>query len=187
MMSNTYIRNVYIRNIYAPGFSFITLSFFKTNLSISFSRWLGRDENGFSKYDTKNYISTTISDENVAALYLLSNRIVNEKLTNPVQFTIPCNKQSTITFESGIDQEGQMKIRLYIEKGKETILFEFPIHKYKTRENDQIVEKTIQTGLIVFEEALQAYLTAIGADRQPEKLSEKALNPPAKPSTSLWS
>lgn len=177
--------NVYIRSIYAPGFSFITLSFFKTNLSISFTPWLSKDATGRSQYDTKKYVSTTINDENAATLYLLSKQITDGTLSNPVQYVIQCNKQAKLVFEYKPDPNTGMKAYLTIEKGKDKILFEFPTSQYKAKENDQIVVKNIQSGLLVFTEALQAYLTAVGADRQRSNPSAQGFGTP-QVSTSEW-
>lgn len=158
------MQNIYIRNLYAPGFSLITLSFYKTNLSISYAPWIGENEIGLHRYDTKNYVSTTINDENVAALYSLTQQILNGTMKNPCQYVIQCNKQAVILFEYDLE-----KTQLNIEKNGEKIPFIFTVHKYKEKVNGKVVEKTIQTGLIVFAEVLHTYMSAVAADRQMNK------------------
>ena len=85
-------------------------------------------------------------------------------MNNPAQYLIRCNKQTSLLFENDAGTT-----RLIIEKGKDKIVFQFPIHEYKVKEDGRLVTKIIQAGLIVFVEILEAYLTAIGADRQQDK------------------
>ena len=108
--------NVLIRNLYAPGFSFVTFSFYKTNLSISFTPWLGQNDVGISQYDTKNFLSTTINDESAASLYLLAKLILDGNQRTPLLYTIECNGQTKLTFEYRPDQNNQMRAYLSIEK-----------------------------------------------------------------------
>lgn len=152
--------SVYIRNLYSPGFSYFRLSFYKTNLSISFSPWLREDKLGRSVYDKKSVV-TTVSDENAATLHFLVKRIAEQELSTPVQFVIPCNNDTSLTFE--FDGE---RARLTIEKKKEKVPFEFGVHRYKIKENGTVVEKVVQSGLLAFQKMLTAYLVAIAADRQ---------------------
>ena len=158
--------SAYIRNLYAPEFSSIMLSFFKTNLSISFMPWLGRNDMGRSQYDTKNSQRTTISDENAAALYSLARAIIDGKQTNPVQYVVERNKDTRLIFEYRQNQNNQMRAYLSLEKNGQTILFEFAVHLFKEKENGRVVVKEIQAGLEAFSQVMIAYLTAIGADRQ---------------------
>jgi len=155
--------NVIIRNLYSPGLSTVTLSFYKTNLSIVFSPWV-QEQGRQNKLNTKHFISTTISDENAAALYMLSKQISEGTQSDPVQYLIQCNKQTMLTFE--YDTE---KACLIIEKGAEKIFFEFPTHEYRIKEKGQIVTKVLQSGLIVFSETLGAYLSTVVADRHMDK------------------
>lgn len=169
---------VYIRNLYSPGFSYIRLSFYKTNLSISFSPWLRSDKTGRSVYD-KRSIMTTVGDENVAALSFLVKRIAEQELSTPVQFVIPCNNNTSLTFEFDGEQA-----RLTIVKKDEKVAFEFVVHRYKTKENGMVVEKVVQSGLLAFKEVLTAYLTAITADRQQYDPIEDLYNQPQTQSLS---
>lgn len=153
--------NTYIKCLYSPGFSFVMLSFYKTNLSLGFTPWAGQDKNGSSNYDRNRFLSTTINDEHAASLYYLVTKIVEGTSLAPVQCVISCNKDTTLTFEYNAE-----KATLVIEKQKEKIVFEFRTFVHKTKENGKIIEKVIQSGLIVFQQALTAYLTAIAAEHQ---------------------
>jgi len=161
------MNNVFIRNLYSHDYSFITLSFYKTNLSVRFTPWINQNQIGRSQYDAKKFIVTTISDESAASLYYLTKKITEGELNNPVQYLIECNNQTTLVFE--YDAE---KATFSIEKVREKIVFEFAVHQYQMKEEGQIVTKTIQSGLLAFSEVLQAYLTAVGADRQHEQQQE---------------
>lgn len=158
--------NTYIRNIYSPGFAYMTLSFYRTNLSISFVPWVSRDKVGRDRYDNNRFVSTTINDESAASLYFLSKQIVEGTLTAPAQYQIQCSKQCTLSFEYGPGQDGQMKTHLIIEKEKDKIAVEFQTHEYRVKEDGKITTKIIQSGLMVFAEVLSAYLSAVAADRQ---------------------
>jgi len=161
------LSNIYIRNLYSPGFSSITFSFYKTNLSIRFTPWINKNQAGRSQYDTKRFVSTTISDESAASLYYLATKIVDDDQSNPVQYLIQCNNQTILRFEYD-----ENKAILIIEKDGERIIFEFAVHQYRVKENGQVVTKIIQAGLLAFSEVLYAYLTAIGEDVQHEPQPE---------------
>ena len=158
------MKNIYIRSLYSSGFSSMMCSFYSTNLSIGFWPWISKDQMGRDRYDKNRFVSTTINDESAASLYFLSKQIIGGTLNNPAQYLIRCNKQTSLLFENDAGTT-----RLIIEKGKDKIVFQFPIHEYKVKEDGRLVTKTIQVGLIVFTEILEAYLTAVGADRQQDK------------------
>lgn len=153
--------NTVIRSLYSPGFTSMMLSFYRTNLAIAFTPWISKDKTGRDRYDTKNFTSTTISDESAAALYFLSTQIIQGTVVDPLQYVIQGNKNSTLLFES---EAG--KTFLTLEKGKDRIVFEFPVHEYRVREDGKIATKTIPAGLIAFAEVLQSYLSAVLSDRQ---------------------
>ena len=175
------MNNIYIRTLYSPGFSSVTLSFFKTKLSVGFSPWVSKDQTGRSRYDTKNFIAMTINDETAAALSFLAKQIIEGTLCNPVQYAIQGNKNTSRLFE--FDGE---KARLIIEKSKDMAAFEFIVHVYRTKEDGQLVTKIIQAGLLAFAEVLQAYLNAVGADRQPDKQTGTGFGSQAQTSSSVW-
>lgn len=136
------------------------LAFYKTNLSLSFSPWEKKGNSGREGYDRKSMI-TTVSDENVAVLYFLAKQISEGTLTNPVCFVLPCNKEVVLRFEFNAEQAS-----LTIEKKGEKIPFPFAVARFKEKVNGVIVEKVVQSGLLVFKESLAAYLLATAADRQ---------------------
>lgn len=174
--------NLYIRSLYSPDVAGLTLSFYKTNLALSFVPFLRRDKRGLSEYDKRKYVSTTIGVESAAALYYLAKRIVEGTLKDPALYVIPCNKEATLTFE----HDGE-KTSLLIEKKNERIPFVFMVHQYKTKENGTVVTKTIPAGLLAFMESLEAYLTAIAADRQQcGTVEELYADPKPQASVSGW-
>ena len=175
---------VYIRGLYSPGHSCIMAFFYRSNLSLRFARWIDKDERGIDRYD-KKFITTTISDEAVATLLLLSMQIISGTLQNPAQYIFECFK-ATVLFEYRPDQNGQMRAYISMEKDKEKILFEFRVAQWKTKENGKTVEKTIQSGLLVFAEVLHAYLSAIGAYRQLDQIHEKVFGAPPPAPPVIW-
>lgn len=81
-MSNN---NTYIRTLYSSGFSFLAISFFKTNLTLNFVPYLGKDNVGRSQYSKSEFLSTTANYEGAAALYLAAMPILdgNENQERP--------------------------------------------------------------------------------------------------------
>lgn len=152
--------NTYIKRSYSQGTACIAYSFYKTNLSLRFTPWVGKSDFDLSEYDKTRSIYTTISDENASALYYLAKRIVDGKVKKPIQFEIPCNNDVSIIFDYYPE-----RATLMVEKQGERILFEFVTHRYKERDNGKIEGKTIHSGLIAFMKILEAYLTAISSDR----------------------
>ena len=173
--------NINIRNLYASEFSMISFSFYKSNLSLVFYPWLGKDKMGRGLYDMKKGISTTINDDNVAVLYLLSQQIIDGVLVNPCQYVIKCNKEATVFFEYDLN-----RVYLNIDKKGERVVHEFPVETYKEKENGVIVEKVMQSGLVVFAQTLHTYLAAVGADRQMNKQLTEVFDG-SKPSFMGWS
>lgn len=76
--------NYLIRTLYSPESS-LSMSFYKTNLALSFSP----QPTGNYRRENKIYISTTISDDNVAVLLSLCNSILTGELTS-MSYTIEC-------------------------------------------------------------------------------------------------
>ena len=158
------------------------LSFYKTNLCLGFSPWMSKDQIGRDRYDTKTFISTTIDDISAASLYFLAKQIIEGTLNNPTQYLVQCNKQTSLLFENNAGTT-----RLIIEKGMDKIVFQFPVHEYRVKEDCKLATKTIQSGLIVFAEILEAYLTAVGADRQQDKQAGIDFNGfQTQSSSSVW-
>lgn len=159
--------NAIIKNLYAPGYAMLTLSFFKTNLTLRFAPYTGKDNMGFSQYDTKDFLSTTIDNESAAAFYSASMSILNGS-ESPIQLVIPCNHNASLMFkyESDQNQNNEMRAHLIIEKDNKVIPFQFEVHSCLMKKNGQILTKTIQSGLIVFTKALEAYLMSKDSEKR---------------------
>lgn len=153
--------NYLIRTIYSTGLSSLTLSFYKTNLSLSFSPM----QLSNYKKENKIYISTTISDESVATILSFCQAILTGKQTTSMKYTIDCNNQTTLTFECEPNRDRQLQAYLTIEKNRQSTPFMFEIRPCKINENGREHIEFVQTGLIVFSKALEAYLTGIAAER----------------------
>lgn len=167
--------NTFIRTLYAPEFSCVSMSFFKTNLTLSFVPYVGKDNRGFSQYSNQKFLSTTVNYEGAAALYLATMPILDGN-ENQKQLVLPCSNNTTLIFDYLPEQNNQMTAYLVIDKNGVTIPFRFAVHQFKVKENGQMVTKIIQSGLGVFAMTLEAYLTDIGADLHLSKLSEEVLD-----------
>lgn len=165
--------NTYIKTSYSQGTASITYSFYKTNLCLRFTPWNGQLGGNPNTYDKAKAISTTISDESAAALYFLSNKIIAGKVKNPVLLEIPCNGDAMIRFEYYPE-----RAVLTIEKQGQRVMFDFTSHRYMEKENGRTVTKNIWSGLIVFAEVLETYLSSVAADRQTGTMSEDNYDDP---------
>lgn len=174
MMNNNKSTNTYIRTLYSPGFSFLMMSFFKTNLTLNFVPYLGKDNVGRSQYSKTEFLSTTVHYEGAVALYLASMPILDGN-ESQVELVLPCSNNATLIFEYKLEQDNQMSAYLLINKNNGTMTFRFGTMQYKVRENGQVITKVIQSGLGAFVKTLEAYLTGIGSDLHLNKLSEEDL------------
>lgn len=163
--------NVIIRNLYAPDYSFLTMSFFKTNLAFGFTPYVGTDNTGRSQYDKNRYASTTVDYEGAAALYLAAKSILNGD-ERPTQLILPRGHQATLIFKYEPDERNQMWAYLILDKSGETIPFRFAIQQCQVKENAQIVTKIIQSGLACFEKTLEGYLTNVSDGQSTDKLQD---------------
>lgn len=170
-----YNSNTYIRTLYAPGFSFLMMSFFRTNLTLNFVPYLGKDNIGRSQYSKTEFLSTTVNYEGAAAIYLTAMPILDGN-ENQVELVLPCSNNATLIFEYKPDQNNQMSVNLFIKKNNKTIPFRFGTIQCLVKENGQMVTKIIQSGLGAFVKTLEAYLSAIGSDLHLNKLSEEEFN-----------
>ena len=175
----TTYNNTFIRNIYSPGSAYLQLSYFKLNLNLGFTPWVGTDNRGLSIYDKNKFLSTTIDFEKAAALYITSKKILDQKEDKAIQLTLNCNKQTTLHLDYSPDNNGQMRARFTIEKQGQHISIIFNTAPYKYKDNNgQVHHAIMQVGLGVFMKTLDAYLCAIGAERHLNKLSEEEMNNP---------
>ena len=124
-----------------------------------------------SKYDMKNGQSTTVNFEGASALHQLADDIISGK-TNECNLPIPCAAGASLNLERKMAQDGTMETIFSITKNNVTIPFKFSTIKYQTKENGQIVTKTIEAGLVAFSKTIDGYLTGINADRHLDKLTD---------------
>lgn len=169
--------NTYIRTLYSPGFSLLTMSFFKTNLTLNFVPYLGKDNVGRSQYSKTQFLSTTVNYEGAAALYLAAMPILDGK-ESQMELVLPCSNNVTLILEYKPDQDNQMGTYLLINKNNKTILLRFGTMQCRVKENGQMVTKVIQSGVGAFVKILDAYLSGIGADLHLSKLTEEELDNP---------
>ena len=155
--------NTYIKTLYSPERVSISFSFFKTNLALSFSPWIGPAKKKLVEYNGAKSLSTTISDDSAATLHHLAKNIVEGVIQDPIRYEIPCNRDAMIVFEYDPGQA-----YLSIEKNGSRIRFEFSIQRYLQKINGDVDVRVVQSGLIVFMKVLEAYLIAVSADRQHE-------------------
>ena len=161
-MSENNIKNYNIRMMYSIGFASLMLSQYKTNLTFGFAPYVGKDNKGIDKYDSKMFISISVSYAEAAALYHISEAIV-EGYNKPGEFVLTRNR-TTMIFDFKPNQDNQMEAFLVIKKNDRMIPFRFTTQEYTSQENGQAVTTIIQAGLIVFAKALNGYLSGIGVD-----------------------
>lgn len=163
----------HIRNFYADGFSYMMMSFFKTNLSFRFAPFISKDATGRSSYDEKKALMTTTNYEGAAALYIVANKIIaGEKESDGMILTIPCAGGASLTLERKLGQNGQLDTWFVISKNNAVIPFKFITHQVQVKENGQMVTKIIQAGLGAFAKTIEGYLTGINASRHLNKLPD---------------
>lgn len=160
-----------VRNMYSDGMSYMNISFFNTNLSFKLCPFLSKDNLGKSTYDMKNGQSTTVNFEGAYTLYQAANNIIEGKVQE-LNIPVPCLAGATLTLERKIGPTGKMETIFSITKNNVTIPFRFQTIEYKAKENGQIVDKVIESGLGAFMKTIEGYLTGINADRHLNKLTE---------------
>ncbi len=160
-----------IRNFYSDGMSYLNVSFFNTNLSFKFYPFIRKDDLGKSVYDLKNGINTTVNFEGAYLLWEVSKDIIDGKI-NELNLTISCAAGAILVLERKLGQNGEMETIFSISKNNMGIPFKFQTSKYQTKENGQVITKTIECGLGVFMKTIEGYLTGINADRHLDKLTD---------------
>lgn len=112
------------------------MSFFKTNLTLNFVLYLGKDNIGRSQYSRTEFLSTTVNYEGAATLYLVAMFILDSN-ENQVEIVFPCINNAILIFECKPDENNQMTAYLVIDKNNGTIPFRFRTMQYRVKENDQ--------------------------------------------------
>jgi hypothetical protein len=171
--------NTVIRGFYAPGYSYITLSYFNTHLALRFHRYIGKNNNnGFDQdlYDLPNGMTTTVTYEGASYLYQAAMFILTDiNSEKEIRAVIQCNKAALI-FEYKPDQDNQMVAYLTIEKNGQSIPFRFKTHSVQIKEHGHSFTKVIQSGLGAFAKTIEGYLASIGADIHLSKLPDNFEN-----------
>ncbi|MDR1334534.1 MAG: hypothetical protein LBJ71_04935 [Holosporaceae bacterium] len=179
-MSQKYINTV-LRNFYAPGYSYITVAYFNTNLSLRFYRYIGKhNKNGFDQdiYDLPNGMTTTVNYEGASYLHQAAMSILKDiNSEKEIGAVLQCNKAALI-LECKSDQGNQMAAYLVIEKNNQSIPFKFITHTVQVKENGQTVTKVVQSGLGAFAKTIEGYLIDIGASLHLSKLPDNFENSP---------
>ncbi len=160
-----------IRNFYSDGMACLNTKFFNTNFSFQFYPFTGRDQNGKSNYDMKHGETTTINFEGAFALWFEANSIINGTTTE-VDLPIPCGSGASLKLERKLNSNGQYETILSITKNNRKIDFKFNVIQKQVKENNQIVTKTIESGLGALVKTIDGYLTGINADRHLDKLTD---------------
>ena len=164
-MNNDKPTNIQIRTLYAPGFSSLMLSYFKTNLVLSFAPYIGKDNRGFDEYCKKSFLSTSINIEGAAFFYKQASRIIDCRHSEElVEIDFPCNKGASLIFEYKPDENNQMSAFLTINKNNQAIKFRFSTTEYQDNVDGQWVTNIMQTGLVTFALILGCYLAGKAAN-----------------------
>ena len=162
--------NTIIRMLYSPGYSALTMSLYKLNLTLSFAPFLKRENNNHDKYCFKSFQSTSIGHNEAAFLYLATLPIIDGKAYDKqIEAELSCNNNTRLIFEQK-QEDGQMYSYLTIEKNNRTIPFLFPTRAVLACRDDKIVNVPFKIGLCVFNKTLNGYLTGIGMDKHLSKL-----------------
>jgi hypothetical protein len=166
--------STFIRNIYSPYMSYITVKYFNWNLSLQFHPFVSKDGvTGKSFYDYSKSMTTTVSYEGAALLYLVAAKIFDDRHPErEIKAVLPCLKNTALTLEYKPGQNNQWEVYLTIERNNTTIPFKFKTHTYTFRENGQLVTEVIQSGLGAFGKMIEGYLTGINASGHLSKLPE---------------
>ena len=161
-----------IRNLYSEGMSYLNIKFFNTNLCFSFYPFISKDNTGRSTYDMKNGVSTTVNFEGAYALYEVAKNIIEDKITE-CNLPIPCAAGANLTLERKLSSSGLMETIFSINKNGVTIPFKFMTTTIQIKnENNQMIVKTLESGLGAFMKTVEGYLNGINADRHLDKLTD---------------
>lgn len=164
-----------IRNLYCDGLSCLNIRFYNTNLSFQFYPFLSKDQNGRVTYDLKHGQMTTVNYEGAYALYKLSQDITDGKVQE-ASLSIPCAGNAYLILERKLSNNGEYETFFTLNKNNVSIPFRFATTKLQVKNNGQIQTITIESGLGVFLEVINGYLTGINADRHLDKLTEDYVN-----------
>jgi len=162
--------NTHIKTFGSPGFSSLTLSYYKIYLTFKFNPYIGLDDMGFDKYCTEKdkFRSTSIDYTGAANLSPIIRSILDgpdskKEVTIPLQ----CGSSATLNFEYKTEQDGHMGAYLVISKDNVTIPFKFSTYQQQIYKNGQWVTMVVQVDLAAFSKILDKYIAAIDAYKAP--------------------
>jgi len=152
------------------------MSYFKTNLVLGFTPYIGKDNLGLSQYCNKSFQSTSINPERAAFLYMQASRILDCRHSGEqVEAVIPCNNGASLTFQYKPDENNQMSAFITINKNNVDIPFKFKTTEYQENVGGQWVKKYMHTGLGTFALILGCYLAGKAANSHIDELYNEAL------------
>lgn len=159
-----------IRTMYSDGMSSMNIKFYNTSLSFNLYPFVGQDQNGIPRYDTKNGQQTTVNFEGAYALYRVANDIIQNKVQQ-TSVSVPCNG-AILLLERKLGMGGKMETVFSISKNNVTIPFKFKTIPQNINTNGQIQTQEIEVGLGAFAKTIEGYLTGINAERHLNKLTD---------------
>jgi hypothetical protein len=161
-MINDKPANTQIRTLYSIGYSSLMLSYFKTNLVLSFVPYVGKDDRGFNAYSKNEFLSTSINHDGAAFFYMQAAQLLNGKdLDKPLEVSLPCNNGASLTFVYKPDEKN---VYLTINKNDMSIPFMFQTTRYVEKVDGQWVPVVMQTGLGTFAMVLGCYIVGKAAN-----------------------
>ena len=176
-LNNKTAISTYIRTLYSPGFSYLVISFFNTNLSFRLCPYTIDERSHINRFDKSKALMTTVSYDNASFLYQVAMSIVNGDYSmNHIKAVIPSNNCSLI-LEYRPDENSPAGAFLTINKNNEAVSFQFPIGSYEVIDNGERITKVIQSGLGVFAMTIYGYLTGLGAGNHLSKLPDDSDTP----------
>ena len=172
--------NLHLRTLYAPGFSFMTMSYYRTNyvhLILKLVPYIGVDKRGLSQYSKNHYISTSLAPDGAELLLTPVRSILNGTAPEkPIEVQIACKSGKSLTFEykPDPDRDNQISAFMVAKEGNLSIPFRFPIHQHDVWEDGKMVTKVVLSGLGAFALTLDGYIRDSGAGNL-SKLSDEEL------------
>ncbi len=109
-MLDNKLKNYNIRMLYSVGFASLMLSQYKTNLTFGFAPYEGKDNKGIDRYDSKMFISISVSYAEAAALYHISDAIV-EGYNKPGEFVNVIKIRPDGSKERGVERHPAFLMR----------------------------------------------------------------------------
>jgi len=146
MMNNNNSENTKIKTLYAPGFSSLTMSYFKSNLVLKFIPYIGENNQGIDQYSKNVFYNTSLNPTRAAFFFNQASRILDGKANEPIDVVLPCNSGTNLTFEYKPDQNNNnpMTVYLTIDKNNVTVPFRFETIEYFINVEGQMVTSIIK-------------------------------------------